>query len=68
MLVWIHGGGWVTGWKDQHGRGYGLVRRSLDDGGAGVILVSVNYRLGIYVSLAFTLARIKRHARGPPLS
>lgn len=55
VLVWIHGGGFVAGWKDASGRGYGLVSRSHDFGDQGVILVSVNYRLGLFVSSAVML-------------
>lgn len=54
VLVWIHGGGFDLGWKDESGRGYGLVTRSRKLG-RGVILVSINYRLGIFVSLALAL-------------
>lgn len=48
MLVWIHGGGFDIGWKDASGRGYGLITRSQQSGSQGVILVSINYRLGLF--------------------
>ncbi|KAL9577504.1 MAG: hypothetical protein Q9212_006323 [Teloschistes hypoglaucus] len=48
VLVYIHGGGFDVHWKDASGRGYGLVERSQQDGGAGVIYVSINYRLGLF--------------------
>ncbi|KAI9669893.1 MAG: hypothetical protein M1831_006928 [Alyxoria varia] len=48
VMVWIHGGGWVTGWKDNHGAGHGLVYRSADEESPGIILVSVQYRLGMF--------------------
>lgn len=51
VLVWIHGGGFDVGGKNLSGSGYGLVSRSHDFGGQGVIWVSVNYRLGLFVSL-----------------
>lgn len=50
VLVWINGGGFALGWKDASGKGYGLVTRSQRFGSQGVILVSINYRLGLFVS------------------
>ncbi len=52
VLVWIHGGGLDIGWKDASGKGYGLVTRSQQFGSQGLILVSLNYRLGLFVSSA----------------
>ena len=52
VLVWIHGGGFDIGWKDASGRGYGLVSRSQHLNSQGVVLVSINYRLGLFVSIA----------------
>jgi len=52
VLVWIHGGGFDFGSKDASGQGYGLVTRSQRFGSQGVILVSINYRLGLFVSSA----------------
>lgn len=52
VLVWIYGGGFDVGWKDASGRGYGLVARSQQSGSQGVILVSIGYRLGLFVSPA----------------
>ena len=49
VLVWIYGGGFTLGSKDFSGRGYGLVARSDQFGGPGVILVSIGYRLGLFV-------------------
>jgi carboxylesterase type B len=51
VLVWIHGGGYTLGWKDASGRGNGLVGRSEWHNQQGVILVSINYRLGLFVSV-----------------
>ncbi|KAL8716807.1 MAG: hypothetical protein Q9181_008389, partial [Wetmoreana brouardii] len=48
VLVWIHGGGFNAGWKDFTGRGYGLVSRSQEHGSQGVILVSINFRIGLF--------------------
>lgn len=45
VLLWIPGGGYDVGWKDASGAGQGLIARS-----KGVILVSINYRLGLFVS------------------
>lgn len=52
VLVWIPGGVFVVGWKDASGQGHGLVTRSQQSGSQGVILVSINYRLGLFVSSA----------------
>ena len=52
VLVWIHGGGFAAGWKDLSGQGHGLVTRSQKLRSRGVILVSMNYRLGLFVSSA----------------
>ena len=49
VVVWIHSGGYVFGYKDQYGRGVGLVTRSQLDGSEGVIFVAINYRLGLFV-------------------
>lgn len=51
VLVYIHGGGFDVHWKDASGRGYGLVKRSQQGGGPGMIFVTINYRLGLFVSL-----------------
>src|SRR5262249_47388961 len=40
LLVWFHGGGWVTGNLDTHDH---LCRLLCDD--AGVVVVSIDYRL-----------------------
>ncbi|KAL8775195.1 MAG: hypothetical protein Q9194_003811 [Teloschistes cf. exilis] len=48
VLVYIHGGGFDLHWKDASGKGYGLVERSQKGGGAGVIYVAINYRLGLF--------------------
>ncbi|KAL1979018.1 hypothetical protein VTN96DRAFT_7363 [Rasamsonia emersonii] len=48
VLVWIPGGGFDVGWKDASGQGHGLVTRSQQFGSQGVILVSINYRLGLF--------------------
>ena len=50
VIVWINGGGFNIGWKDNSGKGYGLVARSQQFGTQGVILVTLNYRLGLFVS------------------
>lgn len=52
VLVWISGGGFDIGWKDASGKGHGLVTRSQHSGSQGLILVSLNYRLGLFVSSA----------------
>ena len=65
VLVWIHGGGFAFAWKDASGRGYGLVTRSQRFGSRGVILVSINYRLGLFVSFAILLRGLMQEARLP---
>lgn len=49
VLVWIHSGGYVMGYKDQFGNGLGLVTRSRQYGRDGIIYVAINYRLGLFV-------------------
>jgi para-nitrobenzyl esterase len=41
VLVWIHGGGWVTGWS-----GVDTYDGALLAAAAGAVVVTVNYRLG----------------------
>ena len=60
VLVWINGGGFTLGAKDESGSGYGLVTRSQRFGTQGVILVSINYRLGLFVSPAVRPRVMKR--------
>ena len=47
VLVWIHGGGYVTGSKAGSGNPAGLLARSQDKEGAaqGVVYVAINYRV-----------------------
>lgn len=49
VLLWMPGGGYDVGWKDASGAGHGLVARSAQKHNEGVILVSINYRLGLFV-------------------
>ncbi|KAG9684700.1 carboxylesterase family protein-like protein, partial [Aureobasidium melanogenum] len=47
VMVWIHGGGFLTGSKTVAGNPAGWLERSKNsDGSSGVIYVSINYRLG----------------------
>ena len=55
VVVWIHSGGFVMGYKDQYGDGAGLVTRSQQDGSQGVIFIAINYRLGLFVRPTHTL-------------
>lgn len=50
VLVWIHGGGFVSGHKSEQGNGAGLVARSMEQGDEGIIYIAINYRLGLFVS------------------
>ncbi|KAK2629200.1 hypothetical protein QTJ16_000020 [Diplocarpon rosae] len=54
VLVWIHGGGYVGGGKSatgSSGNPAGIIARSLENNGEGVIFVSLNYRLGVTVHM-----------------
>ncbi|KAK5952643.1 hypothetical protein OHC33_006235 [Knufia fluminis] len=48
VLVWIYGGGYVAGSKQQGGvyNPSGLINASMANGGQGIIYVAMNYRLG----------------------
>lgn len=47
VLVWIYGGGFAMGWTgDPSNDCEALARKALSDGGEGVILASLNYRVG----------------------
>jgi carboxylesterase type B len=48
VLVWIYGGGYTIGNKNGNGSPAGLIKRSLDHQGEGVIYVTLNYRLGAF--------------------
>ncbi|KAE8313512.1 Alpha/Beta hydrolase protein [Aspergillus transmontanensis] len=51
VVIWIHGGGYVAGWKSQYGPGLGLMETAKKEG-RDVIFVSINYRLGLFGFLA----------------
>lgn len=48
VLVWIHGGGFTFGHKKLFGNPAGLIARSQFNGHDGVVVVSINYRLGMF--------------------
>ncbi|EEY23806.1 cholinesterase [Verticillium alfalfae VaMs.102] len=48
VVVWIVGGGYTVGHKNDAGNPAGLIKRSQEDGSDGVIHVSINYRLGLF--------------------
>ncbi|KAH6971245.1 Alpha/Beta hydrolase protein [Ilyonectria sp. MPI-CAGE-AT-0026] len=50
VMVWIHGGGYDIGYKDQapFDSPAGLLARSRFDDQEGVIFISINYRLGMF--------------------
>jgi acetyl esterase/lipase len=50
VLVWIYGGGYVSGDKTSSGNPAGLIARSLENGNEGIVYVAMNYRLGLFVS------------------
>jgi carboxylesterase type B len=46
VLVWIYGGGFTSGFKNEDiTNPASLLAQSVDDGGTGVIFVAMNYRL-----------------------
>lgn len=50
VLVWIHGGGFTVGWKDEFGDGQDFIALSAGNRDDGVVYVAINYRLGLFVS------------------
>ncbi|KAI1081045.1 Alpha/Beta hydrolase protein [Whalleya microplaca] len=52
VVVWVHGGGYTSGSKTAAGNPAGLIARSQDHDESGVIVVSINYRLGLFGWLA----------------
>ena len=48
VLVWIYGGGYTEGSKTDSYNPAGLLTRSENNGGQGVIYVALNYRLGAF--------------------
>ncbi|KAI2469042.1 alpha/beta-hydrolase [Annulohypoxylon bovei var. microspora] len=52
VLVWIHGGGFTFGSKSFYGSPSGLIAQSRRNGQDGIIVVSINYRLGLFGWLA----------------
>ncbi|KAI1100561.1 alpha/beta-hydrolase [Jackrogersella minutella] len=52
VLVWIHGGGFTFGSKLFYGSPAGLVAQSRRNGEDGIIVVAINYRLGMLGWLA----------------
>jgi carboxylesterase type B len=52
VILWIHGGGFTYGSKTSAGEMSGLLARSQLNGNAGAIIVSINYRLGLFGWLA----------------
>ncbi|KAI1459762.1 alpha/beta-hydrolase [Annulohypoxylon moriforme] len=52
VLVWIHGGGFTFGSKSFYGSPSGLIAQSRGGGQDGIIVVTINYRLGLYGWLA----------------
>ncbi|CZR65500.1 related to cholinesterase [Phialocephala subalpina] len=47
VMVWIFGGGFVSGSKTHSGNPAGILERAQENNGEGVIFVALNYRLGI---------------------
>lgn len=51
VLVWIHGGGFTLGWKEEFGDGQDFIALNAGNRDDGVVYVAINYRLGLFVSL-----------------
>ncbi|KAK1756998.1 Alpha/Beta hydrolase protein [Echria macrotheca] len=47
VLVWIHGGGFTMGYKDQFDP-TGLMAQGMSNGKNGFVYVGINYRLGLF--------------------
>lgn len=47
VVVWIHGGGYIEGSKDQVNPA-GLIAQSRRNGAPGIVFVAINYRLGLF--------------------
>ncbi|PNP57429.1 hypothetical protein THARTR1_02426 [Trichoderma harzianum] len=52
VIVWIYGGGYVSGIKESWGSPNGIISASQEDGSDGIIWVAMNYRLGAFGFLA----------------
>ncbi|PTB63148.1 alpha/beta-hydrolase [Trichoderma citrinoviride] len=52
VVVWIYGGGWVSGTKESWGSPNGIISTSQEDGSDGIVWVAMNYRLGAFGFLA----------------
>ncbi|KAH7383656.1 Alpha/Beta hydrolase protein [Cadophora sp. MPI-SDFR-AT-0126] len=55
VIVWIHGGGYVSGSKSTRGSSgdpTGLLKSAQQNNGTGAVFVSLNYRLGAFGFLA----------------
>ncbi|KAM6477064.1 alpha/beta-hydrolase [Trichoderma sp. SZMC 28011] len=52
VLVWIYGGGYVSGTKEYYGTPNRIIAASQEDGSDGIIWVAMNYRVGAFGFLA----------------
>ncbi|OAA32796.1 carboxylesterase family protein [Moelleriella libera RCEF 2490] len=49
VMVWVYGGGYVFGSKDDAAYNpAGLIARSQEEGGEGIVYAALNYRVGTY--------------------
>lgn len=48
VLIWIHGGGFTSGYKTSTGDPAGILARSTLNDDEGIVFVSINYRLGMF--------------------
>lgn len=50
--MWLYGGGYIVGSKQEYGNPAGLLARSQNNNNNGIIYVALNYRLGAFGWLA----------------
>lgn len=64
VVVWIHGGGYAYGDKTSEGHPATFIAKSEVDGADGIVFVSINYRLGLFVSCSHFTAGLQLTSKG----
>jgi acetyl esterase/lipase len=59
VVVWIYGGGYVSGSKTSQGDAASLIAKAKEDCGEGVVWVAMNYRNGLFVGIPYFSKLIK---------